>query len=583
MPATPRRRRLRWFALLAVGLMLAAGGAYAYLTRPAAVRAALLDRLDAAGLVAREMGAVSFTLSDGLTIRDLAVDPRPHGQPISDWAEASPVVHIVEAHIGLSWYDLLFGRVRIQSAKVHGATLRIRLDRATGRDALRTAQARTEFRPQLIPQLTAENVDVQILEDAGERLALRRRWVVRATGRPTADGYDLRFVQVGGRRLATAAPRAAALATCHLRSDGVEASTDWFDLELLSEFLPASAERRLSEFDPRGHVRLKHLRADHGGSLSAELEVESGRCVLPVEVAATDAEPFARIDRIRGSLQLARDVASAGEDQTGLRLAGSLQGRMRDDARVVATLEAGGIRRVATGEEDGGASVAWSADDLTLDLAIENWTLPTRQTAPGFVTSERLPGAVRNFFWKYKPDGRASLTLRMKLDAASSERQGWRYEGVVEALGAKVRYLHFPYDISDARGFIRFSNDGVVLDHLTGRHGSARITLSGKLVNSEWYTGFDLVVDGRDVPLEPDLYDALPEQYRSLWREVDPLGLADIRARIHRPHGSPESWYLPTVEIDARLLSASLAFGDRRVRNATGRVRIGGGVVALED
>ena len=591
MPATRKRRWLRRSLLFVAILLVAAGGTYAYLTRPSAVRAALVSRLDAAGLAVRELGDVSFSLWDGLTVRNLAVD---RGRLKSDdnpaHAGLAPLIRISEARLALSWSDLLLGHVRINSASVSGAAVRLIPERDARGAGVDFSADVARFRPELIPPLTADDVDVQVLEYAHGRLSVRRRWIVRAAGAPSAGGYQLRLDQVGGRRLDTGDAEAGPLIECMLQPTAIDASTGWFDIALITAFLPPAFESRIAELAPHGRTRLKRLRVDGGILATAELELADGRCFVPIESAdqlPDDAEPFVRFDSVRGSLVLARDAAPDDTSANGrdLNVDAHFQGELRG-AAVAAAIRATGVRRTpADAQSPAGetASRGLTARSFDLDLTIGELRLPTAQTAPAFITAEHLPSAVRSFFRKYKPDGHAALTLHVARAFDDAHQHHWQYDGHVEALGAAVRYIHFPYDIANARGFIRFSNDGVQLDRLTGQHGSAQITLSGDLESSESFTGFDLVVDGRNVPLEEDLFDALPERYQSLWREADPLGLADIRAHIHRPHGTPDSEHEPVVEIDARLLSASLAFESRRVHNAAGRLRIAAGTVELQD
>jgi hypothetical protein len=142
----------------------------------------------------------------------------------------------------------------------------------------------------------------------------------------------------------------------------------------------------------------------------------------------------------------------------------------------------------------------------------------------------------------------------------------------------------FPYDISDASGALRFSNDGVLLDALSGRHGSARITVNGRVNDSSRYAGFEIDARGENVSLDHDLYAALPESYQGLWRDAAPVGLSDIHAVIRRAQGSPEvGRHDPHVRIDTRLLSGSVSYEGRRLTQADGLIRIQEGELELHD
>ena len=109
------------------------------------------------------------------------------------------------------------------------------------------------------------------------------------------------------------------------------------------------------------------------------------------------------------------------------------------------------------------------------------------------------------------------------------------------------------------------------------------MTVNGKLSHSRSWTAFDPDIRAVNVPLDADLYAAIPDKFHAIWNEMSPIGLSDVTVAIHREEGSREHGPRQTeMRIDAHLNGVSLSVGDdRRLTHVDGRISIADRVTAI--
>ncbi|MGH7213713.1 MAG: hypothetical protein ACREIT_02975, partial [Tepidisphaeraceae bacterium] len=84
-----------------------------------------------------------------------------------------------------------------------------------------------------------------------------------------------------------------------------------------------------------------------------------------------------------------------------------------------------------------------------------------------------------------------------------------------------------PYRLEDVRGMIRFEPECFVLDGIAARHGKASITLSGRGTTGK-DAAWDLRLAGRDVPVDAELFKALPATLSGLLESLKIKGAMDF-------------------------------------------------------
>jgi hypothetical protein len=592
------------------------GVTYLRLTDPARLRGRALETLRLLPFDGIDVGGVTFRPLGRLVLTDVAISPqregplyrRPAGTPLP------PFLHIGQAQIDCGLGELLLGRVRPTRIELEQVDVAVvcdptrRDDRATAqrvdadaralRNWLNTAGAK-------LPEVAVRQADVQVFVVEHGAARLVQRLLLRAVGRSASGSYDLRVEH----RPAKEAP----LAELQWKRSAGEwtLGLDWLDLKTLLRLMPPDMARFGARWGLGGRVRLERLavewplagRADASARPAlgpAEFQLSDLCCTLPVEADDAQHEILARPGPLAGGfLQLQNGAGTlayrpAGPDRPA-QCEATVQGQLHGAATTLRLrMRAAPLRALwaaqRTGLDQAAGPSLRLADVLQAELRVDGLDLPTADTDPTFVRSPRLPGPVAAALRDYRPRGKVNLRLRLQppgvgnTDPALPDDAA-RIECELEALGAACRYRYFPYDFDDVWGTLRLAGGRVRLEALTGRHGLGRVRADGVVNNTRSWSGFDLQFRSENVTLDADLYAALPEHYRELWRQASPLGICDVVATVRRPDGSAATG--PTaadVQVAAHLLGGSLALGDgRRLDHADGRITVRGGAVQVTD
>jgi hypothetical protein len=99
----------------------------------------------------------------------------------------------------------------------------------------------------------------------------------------------------------------------------------------------------------------------------------------------------------------------------------------------------------------------------------------------------------------------------------------------VHATGGTVRYVHFPYTVTDVSGLLRVRPEGVYLEGIRGRHGGVQVSLDrGEILNGK----VDIKIVTKDVVLEKDLRDALGREFQEAYDSLQPKGTVDALVQV---------------------------------------------------
>lgn len=601
MPATKPKRRRRWLWLCGA-LLIILGATYAHLTHPARLRAALLARLQGLPLEEVDCAGVTFDPRNGLLIRGL--------QFVAGEPTAGPAAHVridtiaVPCEIG----PLLVGRFRPSVIDIGDTVVRVVVPpEPHATHAYRQHGAQAELWHALrrlgkqLPPIRLPRVDLQVGLGTAAEARIVNRTALRVTGMAGPQAYNLRV-----DRLPALTEQVAALdfdyATGRFRWSSARTP-----LATLMHLLPPAVQARCAALHLDGRFALDELilqtpAGDTAGAPDAPFTLESAqlsydalRCILPFEdaqaasaagVPLSTVEPYVRLNNGRGVLRFARTPAAPGGTLT---IDGVLA--LRDAALTFQVRGTGGLLRALGVLPDGlaaalvGAAPARAFDALqTARFEARHLELPAFERYPVFWRSKLLPGPVRAALRDYMPAGHVNLEVTIAPPDMSSE-SATRVAARLEALDARCRYDRFPYDFERVRGVVRLADGHVYFDGLTAWHGAACVTATGRLDNTEQWTGFDLTFVGRNVALNADLYAALPESYRRLWASAAPLGVCDVVTTLQRPDGSAETGSAEEdVLVDAQLTVGSLSLGEgRRLTAADGHFTIRNGRVEIHD
>ncbi len=602
MRKRPRVRRAIWTA---VALILLLGAGYAYVTRPGAMHARLVALFERFDLRVVQIGEVSFSPWMGLEVRNMQVTASENS-PLARQTRvpnAPPLLRVPRARVAVKPWALFSGEFQPREVELDRPTIALIWPEVSGPTPrhvhLAGYLAAPREPPAGLPRLRISNADVEVFLVEDGRLRLQRRWLVNGSGTLTDGGgrkpraYVLRLDQVAGLAR-TKHARNPSVAEIRWQAGQLTAALGWVDLEFVQSLLPEPWTQLVQRLQLSGHARVQRIVFDQDGVAAMQVGFDDLRFCVPLEsqTEGTPEEYFAQVTDATGVFDYVSAAASAegtvGNRRGDLRL--DVSGRLNGAA---ADLSVTLFNAAYDAPDGGGQAETLGAKGLTtsrysMSLRVAGLALPTVAENPRFVSSKRLPGAIRSAFRKYNAEGRVNLELDVwgepgeKVGGATTVG----YRGELEVLGASCRYVGFPYLIDDVRGSLRFSDrDGIVLDGLHGRHGSATIHADGRVTNSKSWSGFELSFRGQNVTTDDNLYTALPPEYRRLWDQAAPVGLCDVQTTLRREHGSAETGILDTtVRVEAQLLSGSLMLLDgKRLENTDGLIHIADGRVELED
>ena len=584
------RKRRSWLRVVIwtlVGCLTLLTAAYFYATRPARLRAQVVRALAKLPVDRADVASVSYSPWRGVELVGLTLASGPNDQSEN---EQPPVggrilLSVDRAQIRCSMRALLTGRLRPRHVALRGVELKL-VCADDGRECTATqtvAGSRLWQTSALdnadLPPIELHQADIQLLADDGSDTRLVRRWQISGRGAPTTTGYGLRIRQAGAKT------KPLLELDWNRRRGDLATAVDWLDVDTASLLFRRTLAPLRRDFGLRGRIRVDRAlftaqpdQSTVGSGLrQAELRLSEVHCAIPIEDPSADGEAFPVAQRF---LQLRDADVAVQVDRSAERGGGLLEVRGHGRLNGAPT-----DFSVSAQAADAGAGFSWSSDIISANLRVTGMEFPDPTRHAAFTSSRRLPGAARALLRKHNPRGQFNLSLRAARKPTTQDGARLAVVGEIEAVGAQYRYYHFPYDFNDVHGTVRFSDEGIYLDGVSGRHGSCLARADGIVNNSRSNSGFDLVFTGQNIPLDADLYAALPQRYQSLWQHAAPLGMCDAVVTLARDDGPADGSSLPTdTRVDARMLGGSVLIDSReRLHEATGAFSIAHGEINVHD
>jgi hypothetical protein len=595
---TDMRRRtairiLAWTALVAAASLTAA---YAYLTHPRQLRARIARLTSAlASPDSLRIGDVAFSPGDGLALANVELELR--GTPAGPSANPPPSrVRIGSARLRCDFWSLLTGRVRLTQLELQGLDIELAYDAVEGLPNWWQREGDGDggftIHPAKLPRIDIQRADLRIMEQAKGAMHVRRRWVLAVHGMRNGNAYDLSIRPLAGSGRAPSpggAPLPDYLAAVRFEPGTIRASMGWIDVELLSPLLPPHARGTVQRLNPSGLLRADNCTLANGKLVGADLAFSRLSLSIPIEDDEAGLRPNERFLQVTD----AEGVVTVGPNGASESITDQVSGaqiRVNSTARLNGAPTAFTLDGRLLGRSGGGLRLG----QYRATVAATELRLPEAPAHAAFLSAERLPRGVRSFLNQQQPRGCVNAEFEFSGDARSAPEADTRttgrynavqFNGIIETLGVAFRSEHFPYDVHDVRGTIQLSNSGVRFAGLYGRHGSSRIRIDGGLHGLKMRPAFDLYFRSENLPLDGDLYAALPEQYQEFWQSTSPIGLCDVSTWVHRDDSDDEDHGpRPVTEINARLLTGGLTLGeDVRLERADGLITIARGRVDLHD
>ena len=155
--------------------------------------------------------------------------------------------------------------------------------------------------------------------------------------------------------------------------------------------------------------------------------------------------------------------------------------------------------------------------------------------------------AFQKFFSRYQPTG----TVDVELEASGNLQQPGESTlvGKVYCEDVSICYYRFPYAVERLSGRIDFTENGAVLNNLSGEHGDVRLFFNGwsRDFGPNWK--YQIQITSDNMALDSGLYEALSDGQKRFWSVFSPSGLAAIDYRRDRS-GADKKWSLAVELLD---------------------------------
>jgi len=183
----------------------------------------------------------------------------------------------------------------------------------------------------------------------------------------------------------------------------------------------------------------------------------------------------------------------------------------------------------------------WTARDATFDTRTGTLTF-TAKSSPIVLDEKlkkRMNGKMRHIWDRFSPrSGTVRLTANFRYDRRAEKPVD--FDVLARFEGAAASYESFPYELTDLDGTLVFRPEGVEVQDLRGRSGSAPVRFSGGVRGYGPDSPVDIRIEAKRLPLDAKLRAAFDASRRQLWDELRPEGLVDIVSRLDRDTGHEE-------------------------------------------
>lgn len=137
----------------------------------------------------------------------------------------------------------------------------------------------------------------------------------------------------------------------------------------------------------------------------------------------------------------------------------------------------------------------------------------------------------RDMFDSLRPQGTARRAV-----AEIREPKGGKLHFNVQAEfdDVQITPLACPYRLDKAKGRIEVTNEQVVVHELSGWHGASQISIKGTVGLQGEQTALNLSLASPSMPLDQDLFQAVPPDVRRMWTKLAPTGSMALEMDLHR-------------------------------------------------
>jgi len=201
-----------------------------------------------------------------------------------------------------------------------------------------------------------------------------------------------------------------------------------------------------------------------------------------------------------------------------------------------------------------------------------------RLVKPAFIESSSPFTALQKLFGRYCPTGTADVELQA---SGNLDRLGENtISGKVLCKDVSICDQKFPYALEHLAGQIEFTEDSMVLNKISGKHGEVDVNISGWSKGYGANRQYQISVTSPNMVLDEDLYDALSAGQKRLWDAFSPSGLASINYRFSRQSPTDKSKTLTVELLDVEAIYKGFPYP---LKNLNGKVFFDRNSIVISD
>jgi len=182
--------------------------------------------------------------------------------------------------------------------------------------------------------------------------------------------------------------------------------------------------------------------------------------------------------------------------------------------------------------------------------------------------------ALQSFFSRFNPAGNIDLDIEVSSNLGQLSES--TINGEVYCKDVNICDRTFPYTVEQMTGQVEFTENSVVLNNLSGRHGDVNVTFTGWIKDFGPNQQYHIQIASDNMALDDDLYNALSAKQKDFWTAFSPSGLAAIDYRLRQSGSSAEQTVKEkTLEVELRGAEAVYWKFPYPLKNLTGKLLFG--------
>jgi hypothetical protein len=192
--------------------------------------------------------------------------------------------------------------------------------------------------------------------------------------------------------------------------------------------------------------------------------------------------------------------------------------------------------------DSGSAVVSGSISDPTSNAEVV-LKIDSKRTALDAQLRSALNEQYQAIFEKFKPAGFADTHIELYCPYGGD--QTWKTLIDAKIFEVSAVYEGFRYPVSDVKGRLKFTNDKLDMENISGRHGGASFTLSGVVEHFQnMNPSVRLNLSAEKVSIDRMLIDSLPAETGQFIRDCRLTGKTSIQGSLTKSAGSPFDYLL---------------------------------------